>query len=251
MNVSFHARLRGASAPLDYLSEGRAVHDRLRGFNRNDRSRSLVSAGTSGLEQRLPVESFTYVVGKRAFDICFAAIALLLIAPLMLLICVVIKLTSAGPVFFRQERVGLSGRTFFMYKFRTMQHTGLGEGDRLWTKRDDPRRTRFGRWLRAASLDELPQFFNVLSGEMSVVGPRPERPYFVEQFMQTVSLYNSRHNLKVGITGWAQVNGWRGDTCIAKRVEHDLYYLNNWSFGFDLRIILLTILHLLSPKNAY
>jgi len=236
---------------LDYLSEGRAIHARLRRFNRNARSRSLVIAGTSGLEQRLPVESFTYVVGKRAFDICFAAGAILLTAPLMLLISLLIKLTSPGPVLFRQQRVGLSGRTFLMYKFRTMQHTGPGESDRLWTKRDDPRRTRFGRWLRATSLDELPQFLNVLNGQMSVVGPRPERPYFVEQFMQTVSFYNTRHNLKVGITGWAQVNGWRGDSSIAKRLEHDLYYLNNWSFGFDLRIILLTILHLLSPKNAY
>jgi exopolysaccharide biosynthesis polyprenyl glycosylphosphotransferase len=242
---------------LDCLSElpattrPHAENRRLR-FNRSDGwSRGLVSAGTSGLEQRLPVESFTYLVGKRAFDICFAALALILTAPLMLLISVAIKLSSPGPVFFRQQRVGLSGRTFFMYKFRTMQHNGPGGSDHLWTKRDDPRRTRLGRWLRAASLDELPQFFNVLNGEMSVVGPRPERPYFVEQFMQTVSLYNTRHNLKVGITGWAQVNGWRGDTSIAKRVEHDLYYLNNWSSGFDLRIILLTILHLFSPKNAY
>lgn len=210
-----------------------------------------MSAGTSGLEQRLPVESFTYVVGKRAFDICFATFAVILTAPLMLLISLVIKLTSPGPIFFRQQRVGLSGRTFFIYKFRTMQHTGAGESDRRWTTRDDPRRTRFGRWLRAASLDELPQFFNVLNGEMSVVGPRPERPHFVEQFVQTVSLYHTRHNLKVGITGWAQVNGWRGDTSIDKRVEYDLYYLNNWSFGFDLRIILLTILHLFSAKNAY
>jgi exopolysaccharide biosynthesis polyprenyl glycosylphosphotransferase len=210
-----------------------------------------VSAGTSGLEQRLPVESFSYVVGKRAFDIFFSGLAIVLTGPLMLLIAVAIKLASPGPVFFRQQRVGLNGRTFFMYKFRTMRHTGPDESDRRWTKRDDPRRTRLGRWLRAVSLDELPQFFNVLNGEMSVVGPRPERPYFVEQFMQTVSLYNTRHDLKVGITGWAQVNGWRGDTSIAKRVEHDLYYLNNWSFGFDLRIILLTILHLFSPKNAY
>lgn len=210
-----------------------------------------MSAGTSGLEQRLPVESFTYVVGKRAFDLCFAGLAIALTAPLMLLIAISIKVTSPGPVFFRQQRVGLNGRTFLMYKFRTMRQAGPEESDCRWTKRDDPRRTRLGGWLRAASLDELPQFFNVLNGHMSVVGPRPERPYFVEQFMQTVSLYNTRHDLKVGITGWAQVNGWRGDTSIAKRVEHDIYYLNNWSFGFDLRIILLTILHLFSPKNAY
>lgn len=210
-----------------------------------------MSAGTSGLEQRLPVESFTYVVGKRVFDFCFAAAAIVLTAPLMLLIAVAIKLTSPGPVLFVQERVGLNGKTFRMYKFRTMRPAGAAESACLWTRRSDPRRTGIGCWLRAASLDELPQFFNVLNGEMSVVGPRPERPYFVEQFMRTVSLYNTRHYLKVGITGWAQVNGWRGDTSIVERVEHDLYYLKNWSFGFDLRIILLTIRHLFSPRNAY
>ncbi|HEV2116469.1 MAG TPA: exopolysaccharide biosynthesis polyprenyl glycosylphosphotransferase [Terriglobales bacterium] len=210
-----------------------------------------MSVGASGLEQRLPVESFTYVVGKRVFDFCFAGAAIGLTAPLMALIALAIKLTSAGPIFFRQERVGLNGRTFRMYKFRTMRQATPAESDCRWTERSDPRRTRIGCWLRAASLDELPQFINVVKGEMSVVGPRPERPYFVEQFVRTVSLYDTRHYLKVGITGWAQVNGWRGDTSIARRLEHDLYYLNNWSFGFDLRIILLTVLHLLSPKNAY
>jgi exopolysaccharide biosynthesis polyprenyl glycosylphosphotransferase len=210
-----------------------------------------VSAGTSGLEQRLPVESLTYVVGKRAFDLCFAALAIILTAPLMLLIALAIKLTTRGSILFSQERVGLNGKTFSMYKFRTMSPAVRGNSDFLWTKRDDPRRTRIGCWLRAASLDELPQFFNVMKGEMSVVGPRPERPYFVEQFMQTVSLYSTRHYLKVGITGWAQVNGWRGDTSIVERVEHDLYYLKNWTFAFDLRIIVLTIRQLFSQKNAY
>jgi exopolysaccharide biosynthesis polyprenyl glycosylphosphotransferase len=210
-----------------------------------------VSVGASGLDQRLPVESFTYVVGKRVFDLCFAGAAITLTAPLMALIALAIKLTSPGPVFFKQERVGLNGRTFRMYKFRTMRQAAKAESDCRWTERHDPRRTRIGCWLRAASLDELPQFINVLKGEMSVVGPRPERPYFVEQFMRAVSLYDTRHYLKVGITGWAQVNGWRGDTSIARRLEHDLYYLNNWSFAFDLRIILLTVLHLFSPKNAY
>lgn len=232
------------------------MHSRVQGLPANlapvaKWSSGLVSAGTSGLEQRLPVESFTYVVGKRAFDFCFAAAAILLTAPLMWLIALAIKLTSAGPIFFVQERVGLNGRTFRMYKFRTMRVTDAAESARRWTQRDDPRRTRIGCWLRATSLDELPQFFNVLSGTMSVVGPRPERPYFVEQFMRTVSFYNTRHYLKVGITGWAQVNGWRGDTSIVERVEHDLYYLKNWSFGFDLRIILLTIRRLFSQRNAY
>jgi exopolysaccharide biosynthesis polyprenyl glycosylphosphotransferase len=210
-----------------------------------------VSAGASELEQRLPAASFSYLVGKRAFDLCFAGLAIVLTSPLMLLIALAIKLTSKGPVLFLQERVGLNGRTFRMYKFRTMREADPALSNCLWTRPGDPRRTRLGCWLRAASLDELPQFFNVLNGEMSVVGPRPERPYFVQQFMQTVALYDTRHYLKVGITGWAQVNGWRGDTSIAKRVEHDLYYLRNWSFAFDLRIILLTIRHLFAPKNAY
>lgn len=210
-----------------------------------------MSTAASGFERRLPVDSLTYVVGKRAFDLCFAAAAIILTTPLMLLIALAVKLTSRGPVLFIQERVGLNGRPFSMYKFRTMHPAARQTSDAQWTRRDDPRRTRIGCWLRAASLDELPQFFNVLHGEMSVVGPRPERPYFVEQFMRTVSLYNTRHYLKVGITGWAQVNGWRGDTSIVERVEHDLYYLKNWSFAFDLRIILLTIRQLFSQKNAY
>lgn len=210
-----------------------------------------MSAGTGGLEQGLLRESFSYLIGKRVFDVCFAAAAILLTFPLMLVIAIAIRMTSRGPVIFVQERVGLNGRTFRMYKFRTMRVTEGAESACQWTRRDDPRRTRIGCWLRAASLDELPQFFNVLNGDMSVVGPRPERPYFVEQFMRTVSFYDTRHYLKVGITGWAQVNGWRGDTSIVERVEHDLYYLRNWSFAFDLRIILLTIRQLFSQRNAY
>jgi Undecaprenyl-phosphate glucose phosphotransferase len=198
-----------------------------------------------------PAESLMYLVCKRAFDLCFATVALTLAAPLMLLIAVAIKLSSRGPVLFGQERVGLNGKTFRMYKFRTMQMGHTHESDRRWTEQDDPRRTPVGALLRATSLDELPQFLNVLKGEMSVVGPRPERPFFVEQFLKDVASYNVRHYLKVGMTGWAQVNGWRGDTSITKRVEHDLYYLRNWSFGFDLRIVLLTVVHIFSPKNAY
>jgi Undecaprenyl-phosphate glucose phosphotransferase len=198
-----------------------------------------------------PAESLMYLICKRAFDLGFAALAIAVTAPLMAVIAAAIKLTSRGQVFFIQERVGLNGKTFRMYKFRTMQLTQVHESDRHWTGRDDPRRTRIGALLRALSLDELPQFFNVLKGEMSVVGPRPERPYFVEQFLKDVASYNVRHYLKVGMTGWAQVNGWRGDTSIAKRIEHDLYYLRNWSLGFDLRIVLLTLVHFISPKNAY
>jgi len=169
----------------------------------------------------------------------------------MAAIAVAVKLSSPGPVFFVQKRVGFKGNVFTMYKFRTMRTGNVAEGDSRWTTREDPRRTRVGTFLRRSSLDELPQFFNVLKGDMSVVGPRPERPYFVEKFAAEVPLYQSRHYLKVGITGWAQVNGWRGDTCIAKRVEHDLYYLRNWSLLFDLRIVIRTVVDTLNAKHAY
>jgi lipopolysaccharide/colanic/teichoic acid biosynthesis glycosyltransferase len=138
-----------------------------------------------------------------------------------------------------------------MFKFRTMRVGSREEGDTRWTSDQDPRRTSVGTFLRKTNLDELPQFFNVLQGEMSIVGPRPERPYFVERFLEEFDRYNSRHMFKAGITGWAQVNGWRGDTSIAKRVEYDLYYLRNWSLTFDLQIISLTLLRIFTSKNAY
>jgi lipopolysaccharide/colanic/teichoic acid biosynthesis glycosyltransferase len=147
--------------------------------------------------------------------------------------------------------VGLNGKIFKMYKFRTMAVAASRESDTQWTVPNDPRRTRLGSFLRRTNLDELPQFFNVLLGHMSVVGPRPERPFFVHKFLQQVSHYNSRHYLKVGITGWAQVNGLRGDTSIEKRVEYDLYYMRHWTFTFDLHIILLTLFRGFSDDNAY
>ncbi len=201
--------------------------------------------------QATPAESVMYLVLKRAFDIAFSLSVLILTAPVMAIVAVAIKLTSPGPLLFVQERVGLNGKVFQMYKFRTMRVEHQDESDTRWTIADDPHRTKLGIFLRRTSLDELPQFFNVLKGDMSVVGPRPERPHFVQKFLQEVASYNGRHYLKVGITGWAQVNGWRGDTSIAKRVEHDLYYLRNWSFTFDLQIILLTLLRGVSHKNAY
>ena len=198
-----------------------------------------------------PSEAATYTILKRSFDIIFAATIAILAAPLMLLIAAAIRLTSPGPVLFAQDRVGLNGRLFRVYKFRTMTAGDPGEGDTRWTTSNDPRRTNLGAILRATNLDELPQFFNVLKGDMSVVGPRPERPYFVKKFQDDVAQYNTRHYLKVGITGWAQVNGWRGDTSIAKRVEHDLYYLKNWSLWFDIKIICLTLWRGFFSKNAY
>ena len=198
-----------------------------------------------------PAESLDYAILKRAFDIGFSLLILLVSLPLMVAIAVLVKLTSAGPVFFTQERVGLSGKPFRMYKFRSMRCSSGKDSDTCWTTSSDPRRTPVGAFLRKTSLDELPQFINVLKGEMSVVGPRPERPHFVHKFLQDVSRYNYRHALKVGITGWAQVNGWRGDTSIEKRVEYDLYYLQNWSFAFDMQIILMTLFAGLIGRNAY
>lgn len=198
-----------------------------------------------------PLESPAYFFLKRAFDIAFSSLVLLALAPFIVLIAIAIKLTSPGPILFRQERVGLNGQRFQMYKFRTMCVAEPSQTDTQWTVKDDPRRTHLGTWLRRTSLDELPQFFNVLRGDMSVVGPRPERPHFVSRFLNEVHHYDSRHRLKVGITGWAQVNGWRGDTSVQKRFEFDLYYLQNWSFRFDIRIILLTAWSGMFGRNAY
>lgn len=200
--------------------------------------------------QGTPAESVLYIILKRAFDIVFSAAVLFFAAPLLLLIALAVRLSSPGPIFFVQERVGLNGGLFRMYKFRTMVHSPAETYTR-WTEKDDPRRTRVGRVLRQSALDELPQFFNVLKGDMSVVGPRPEGPVLVQKFMQCVGNYNRRHHLKVGITGWAQVNGWRGNTSIEKRIEYDLYYLRHWTLGFDLRIVALTLIRGFTDKNAY
>lgn len=198
-----------------------------------------------------PTESVMYMILKRGFDIAFSATVLIFAAPLMIAIAVAVKLSSSGPVLFSQKRVGFKGNVFEMYKFRTMRVTSALEAATRWTSANDSRRTRLGTFLRRTSLDELPQFFNVLKGDMSVVGPRPERPHFVEKFTVEVPRYSARHYLKVGITGWAQVNGWRGDTCIEKRIEHDLYYLRNWSLLFDLRIVLRTVIDAFNAKHAY
>ncbi len=201
--------------------------------------------------QSTPAESALYVILKRAFDLAFSTLVLVLAAPVFALIAVLVRVSSPGPVIFTQDRVGLNGKVFRMYKFRTMSVAPPKESDTRWTVRDDPRRTRVGKLLRQTGLDELPQFFNVLKGDMSVVGPRPERPILVQRFIQSVGNYNRRHFLKVGITGWAQVNGWRGDTSIEKRVEYDLYYVRHWTLAFDLLIVLLTFLRGFTDKNAY
>jgi Undecaprenyl-phosphate glucose phosphotransferase len=192
---------------------------------------------------------------KRGFDLVFGGLALLLVAPLLAAVALAIRLTSPGPVLYRQERMGLDGRRFRMLKFRTMPVDAEARTGPVWAKPDDSRRTRLGALLRRWSLDELPQLWNVLRGEMSLVGPRPERPVFVEEFRRKIPGYMLRHKVKAGITGWAQVNGWRGNpshrSALEWRIEYDLYYIENWSFGFDLKILWLTLLTLLRPRNAY
>jgi exopolysaccharide biosynthesis polyprenyl glycosylphosphotransferase len=169
----------------------------------------------------------------------------------MLVFGVLIKLTSEGPVLYRQERIGMDGHSFQTLKFRTMRVDAEKETGPVWAKENDPRRTKLGILLRKTSPDELPQLFNVMKGEMSLVGPRPERPIFVEKFKNMIPSYMLRHKIKAGITGWAQVNGWRGNTSIEKRIEYDLYYIQNWSVGFDLKILFMTLWKGFFSKSAY
>ena len=189
----------------------------------------------------VPLQGFNAAL-KRAIDMTLSAAALLLLAPLMAFIAALVRVTSPGPVLYKQERMGLDGKAFNVYKFRSMLHGAEGATGPVFARQDDPRCTRLGRVLRRLDIDELPQLWNVLRGDMSLVGPRPERPYFVEQFKQRFPQYMLRHKVKSGITGWAQVNGWRGDTSIEKRLEYDLYYIGNWSVSLDLKIIWLTLI---------
>lgn len=188
---------------------------------------------------------------KRFTDIIISLALLFITSPCMIIIAIAIKLTSKGPAFYKQERMGLNGQHFLINKFRTMYVDAEEKTGAVWTKKDDSRRTLIGLFLRKTSLDELPQLFNVLKGNMSIVGPRPERPVFVNNFKKSVYQYMLRHKMKAGMTGWAQVNGWRGDTSLEKRVEYDIYYIENWSLLFDLKIIWLTIWKGLINRNAY
>jgi len=190
-------------------------------------------------------------VAKRTFDIAFSLLVLVAFAPIFGLIALGVRLTSPGPILYRQERMGLDGQRFRMLKFRTMRANAEGETGPVWAAADDPRRVPFGVFLRRLSLDELPQFVNVLRGEMSVVGPRPERPVFVERFRQTVPGYMLRHKVKAGLTGWAQVHGLRGNTSLDKRIEYDLEYIERWSLGLDVKIIAMTVVRILFERNAY
>jgi len=201
--------------------------------------------------RREPLSLFRNRIVKRTFDIAFSMGMLIVLSPVLVFLAVLVKLTSRGPVLFRQKRVGINNQMFHMYKFRTMSVQPERASDTLWTKPNDERVTTVGRFMRRANLDELPQFWNVLVGDMSVVGPRPEREHFVEQFKEEIPNYKVRHLVKSGITGLAQVNGWRGDTSIAKRVECDIHYLENWSFWMDMKIVVLTLFSRDTHKHAY
>ena len=189
----------------------------------------------------VPLQGFNSVL-KRMTDIVISAAALAVLALPMAIIAIIVKFSSEGPVFYRQERMGLDGKAFTVFKYRSMYPGAEDASGPVWARDDDPRATPIGRYLRRFDLDELPQFWNVFKGDMSIVGPRPERPYFVDQFKQRIPQYMLRHKVKAGITGWAQVNGWRGNTSLEKRIEYDLYYIENWSVGLDLKIIWLTLL---------
>ncbi len=197
-----------------------------------------------------PIEGWSLVI-KRLLDLAFSLFALIVLSPLMLLVAVAIYLEDRGPILYRQIRMGLDGIPFEILKFRSMRMTAEQESGAVWADRDDPRRTRVGRIIRSWSLDELPQIWNVICGEMSLVGPRPERPEFVEQFRAEFPHYMLRHKVRAGITGWAQVNGWRGNTSIRKRIEHDLYYIENWSLVLDLKILAMTLRYGVKHENAY
>jgi Undecaprenyl-phosphate glucose phosphotransferase len=198
----------------------------------------------------VPLQGLSSVV-KRLLDVAISAAALGVLALPLGLVAALVKLTSPGAVFYRQERMGLDGKSFTIVKFRSMRADAERETGPVWAREDDPRVTPLGRFLRRSNLDELPQLWNVLRGDMSIVGPRPERPHFVEQFKHRIPQYMLRHKVKAGLTGWAQVNGWRGNTPLEKRIEYDLYYIENWSVKLDLKIMWLTVLKGFFHKHAY
>lgn len=201
--------------------------------------------------RHVPLNNMMNAAVKRAMDIFGSIVGIVLFSPIMLVVAVLIKLTSPGPVIYCQERVGLHNRPFKMYKFRSMTVQDPGKEKSCWTTRGDSRVTAIGKIIRKTSIDETPQFFNILKGDMSLVGPRPERPFFVEKFKEEIPRYMIKHQVRPGLTGWAQVNGYRGDTSIIKRIEHDLYYIENWSLGFDFKILFLTVFKGFINKNAY
>lgn len=207
----------------------------------------------------LPVINIRYVplsntlnwISKRIVDIVTALAGLVVSAPVMLGAAIAVGCTSRGPIIFKQERIGLHNKPFKMYKFRTMEVQKPSKEAQGWTTKDDPRVTKVGKFLRRTSIDELPQLFNILKGNMSVVGPRPERPQFVEKFKEEIPRYMVKHQVRPGLTGWAQINGYRGDTSIKRRIEYDIFYIENWTMSFDIKIMFLTIFKGFINKNAY
>ncbi len=217
----------------------------------------VAASNTAATDDSVVVDACTVHIqsleaaAKRALDVVGALAMLTVFGLPMLLVAVLIRMTSPGPALYTQERVGLGGRRFMMLKFRTMHLDAEAQTGPVWAREDDPRRTSFGVFLRRWSIDELPQLINVIWGDMSLVGPRPERPYFVNRFAQELPAYNRRHGMRPGLTGWAQLNGLRGNTSISKRLEFDLHYIAQWSLKRDLTILLLTPLRMLTDKNAY
>lgn len=201
--------------------------------------------------RHVPLNNLLNASVKRLVDILGSLVGIILFSPVMLVVTILIKLTSPGPIIFCQERVGIHNRPFKMYKFRSMTVQDPGKERNRWTTPGDSRVTAVGRFIRSTSIDETPQFFNILKGDMSLVGPRPERPFFVEKFKEEIPRYMIKHQVRPGLTGWAQVNGYRGDTSIIRRIEHDLYYIENWTLGLDFKIMFLTIFKGFINKNAY
>jgi Undecaprenyl-phosphate glucose phosphotransferase len=201
--------------------------------------------------RHVPLSNTFNMMVKRVMDIVGSILCIILFSPVMLLTAILVKATSRGPLIFTQERVGLHNRPFKMYKFRSMEVQSKKEEQKGWTVKNDPRITKVGSFIRKTSIDELPQLFNVLKGDMSLVGPRPERPQFVEKFREEIPRYMVKHQVRPGMTGWAQVNGYRGNTSIRKRIEHDLYYIENWTVGLDIKILFLTVFKGFINKNAY
>jgi Undecaprenyl-phosphate glucose phosphotransferase len=248
-----HASSQAMMALLDRLVRNlvsiHVVPDLLQFMVLRSRVEDLDGLPTINLSET-PLEGWSRWV-KRAFDLVVATLALIVLSPVMLVVAIAIWMEDRGPLFYRQVRMGLDGKPFEILKFRSMRVGAEAQTGAVWADRDDPRRTKIGAFIRAWSIDELPQLINVLSGEMSVVGPRPERPQFVEQFRAEFPHYMLRHKVRAGMTGWAQVHGWRGNTSIRMRIEHDLYYIENWSLLLDVKILFMTVIHGFKHENAY
>lgn len=199
----------------------------------------------------VPLTNTLNWIAKRVMDILVSIVGIVISSPIMIAAAIAIKCSSKGPIIFKQERIGLHNKPFLMYKFRTMEVQKPGAEKKGWTVKDDPRVTKVGKLLRRTSMDELPQLFNILKGDMSVVGPRPERPQFVEKFKEEIPRYMVKHQVRPGLTGWAQINGYRGDTSIKRRIECDIFYIENWTMSFDIKIMFLTLFKGFINKNAY